>query len=93
MSYRETAGRCAGHIRLKGYTESTLASKHDKRGARFARASPNFYMRSYYVRLRLRARPQGTRGEEDSVTARKRTLFFGMYLRKSNRRREPATSR
>jgi len=41
-------------------------------------------MRSYYVRLRLRARPQETRGE-DSVTAMEEgDSFFGVYLRKLN---------
>jgi len=38
MSYREAADRCAGYIRLKGHTESTLASKHDKHAIRLCLA-------------------------------------------------------
>lgn len=54
------------------YSKSTLTSKQC---ARFTRASPNFYARSYYIRLRLRIRAQETRSERATATATKGGLF------------------
>lgn len=69
MSCRKVAGRCADHIRLKGHTKSTLASKHDKRGARDSlvpRPTSTWGVITYAYASG--ARPQETRGE-DLVTA------------------------
>jgi len=82
MSYREAAGRCASHIRLKGHTKSTLVSKHDKRGVRDSlvpRPTSTWGVITYAYASGL-----GRRKLEDSVTAREGGSFFGVYLWKLN---------